>query len=132
LKKITSICALLLCSSGIAYATEYQATGGTIHTVKVTKGWCGNLAISTKVGHYVDNKCAYEKETQPYGYDGCTQTLNGGLLEMKVGRGYTCGATHIHSNVFGGEALDEYQFQLDTDGRYAGTNPAYSTVELPK
>lgn len=125
---------LILCASscGLLHASEYQTSGGIIHTVTVTKGWCGNLGISTLVGKIVDGKCAYEKETQPYGYTGCTQYLNGGLLEMKVGRGYTCAASRIHSNVFGGEVLDEFKLISDNEGHYASSDPEYSEVELPK
>lgn len=113
------------------FATEYtQNYAGTIHTVKVIKGWCGNLAISTKVGYLNDSKCEYVKETTPYGYDGCIQYLNGGLLEDKVGIGYTCAATHIKSNVDGKEALDEFLMILDQKGHYLGTQPNYSEVEL--
>ena len=127
-KKLLTTLILLSAYSTLTHAAEYQTAllAGTIHTVTVTKGWCGNLGISTKVGMIVDGKCAYEKETQPYGYSGCTQVLNGGLLEMKVGRGYTCGATHIHSNVTGSEALDEYKMILDNEGHYVGTDPSVS------
>lgn len=116
-----------------AYAIEYQsktAASGTIHTVKIVKGWCGNLGVSTKVGHIENGVCRYEKETVPYGYDNCTLNLNGGLLEGKVGPGYQCGATQIHSGFNGSHAIDEFRFVLDNEGHYIGTQPAYSEVEL--
>lgn len=135
-KKHLIFSGLMIASSfNMAFASEYLnrfnlANAGTIHTIKIIKGWCGNLAISTKVGYIENGSCHYQKETIPYGYDGCTQYLNGGLLEQKVGRGYQCAATHIKSNVNGSEAVDEFRLNLDKDGHYIGTQPPYSEIEL--
>lgn len=133
MQRLTTI--FLLFVSGLAMtqvrAAEYpQSTAGTIHTIKVVRGWCGNLAISTKVGYLKNEHCDYVKETVAYGYDGCTQYLNGGLLEDKVGKGYTCGATHVKSRVDGKQAVDEFVFVLDDSGRYVGTLPSYREIEL--
>lgn len=115
------------------FANEYHVGDSSIiHTVKIIEGWCGNLAISTKAGFIEKGECHYQTETTPYGYDGCMQYLNGKMLEKKIGPGYTCAATHIHSNTDGSEGLDVFNLILDGGGHYIGSMPAMGEVKLVK
>jgi hypothetical protein len=130
---IINILFLIIHYSMMALATEYkpsQALIGTIHTIKLTKGYCSYLEVSTKVGNLVNRVCQYEKETPPYAYDTCTLKLNAGVLEVNAGKGYQCAATHIRSNVTGDEKLDEFKLIVNNDGHYIGSQPAYSEIEL--
>lgn len=130
-KKITLFLAIGLTTvfSTSAMAEEYEVQltkNRTIHTVQVISSWCGNLALSTKVGKLDPQTkiCHYEKETPAKPSDTCgPHYLNGGILELKVGRGYTCAATHVRSSVTGQEGLDEFKLVLNTAGQYVGSNP---------
>jgi hypothetical protein len=130
-KKVTLFLAIGLTAvfSTSAMAEEYEVQltkNRTIHTVQVVSSWCGNLALSTKVGKLDPQTkiCHYEKETPARPSDTCgPHYLNGGILELKVGRGYTCAATHVRSSVTGQEGLDEFKLVLNTAGQYVGSNP---------
>jgi hypothetical protein len=119
-----------------AMAEEYEvqsAKNRTIHTVQVISSWCGNLALSTKVGKLDTNTgiCHYEKETPARPSDTCgPHFLNGGILEQKVGRGYTCAATHVRSSVTGQEGLSEFRLILNSAGQYVNTEPSTSEITL--
>lgn len=128
--KIFSLFTLFIIAATHVYAKDVANSAGTVHTVKITQGWCGNLLVSTKVGNLVNGKCQYKKETTPRGYDDCTYYLNGGLLEMNLGKGYQCGATHIYSNLKGKDFFDEFEFILDINGHYVGSNPSNSEISL--
>lgn len=136
-KLFLSVAAVLIAIfSTSAMAEEYEvqsAKNRTIHTVQVISSWCGNLALSTKVGKLDPQTkiCHYEKETPARPSDTCgPHFLNGGILERKVGRGYTCAATHVRSSVTGQEGLSEFRLILNSAGQYVNTDPSTSEVVL--
>lgn len=107
-----------------AYAKEYiNHDDGIIHTTTLQSSWCGNLAVSTKMGKLTDSgRCIYQKETQVQGFDSCEPLkLHGGMLERNAGSGFNCAATHVYSNVTGHDGLDEYTLISDSDGHYINT-----------
>lgn len=124
---LTAVLIAIFSTSAMAEEYEAQLTRNrTIHTVQVISSWCGNLALSTKVGKLDAHTgiCHYKKETPARPSDTCgPHYLNGGILELKVGRGYTCAATHVRSSVTGQEGLDEFKLILNTAGQYVGSNP---------
>src|SRR6185437_1040367 len=112
LKKNLFYCLLFGISINV-YAKEYQIgniNNGAIHVTTVKSSWCGNIAVSTKIGTMSDSgKCNYVKETPEQGFDSCGPfQLNGAFLEKNAGSGFNCAATHIRSNVTLHEGLDEY------------------------
>jgi hypothetical protein len=108
-----------------AFASDYSNNQDPsyIHTTTLQSSWCGNLAVSTKVGKRDNSgKCIYQKETTAQGFDGCDPLhLNGGLLALNAGQGFNCAATHVHSNAMGSDGLDEYQLISDSNGHYVNT-----------
>jgi hypothetical protein len=105
----------------------------TIHTTILKSNWCYNLTASTKVGtQTAEGKCNYTKETPPRPIEGGCKPLklNGGVLQELVGPGFTCAATHVHGNVSGKDAVDEYQLIADAEGRYMGTHPNQGNVVI--
>lgn len=118
-----------------AYAHEFSVKDlsvGTIHTTTVTSSWCGNLAVSTKLGKKSENgACVYEKETNATGFDYCGPfQLNAYFLERNTGLGFNCAATHVHSNVNGRDGIDEYMLILDDQGHYIGTRNPTGHIDL--
>lgn len=113
-------------------AKEYQIGNGTIHVTTLQNSWCGNLAVSTKVGTMTQSgKCMYVKETQAHGVDTCDALqLNGALLERNAGSGFNCAATHVYSNVTERDGLDEYTLITDNDGHYINTTPNRGNINL--
>ncbi len=116
---------ILFFSAATASASDYsnKQDPGYIHTTTLQSRWCGNLAVSTKVGKLSDSgQCIYQKETAAVGFDGCDPLhLNGGYLELNAGKGFNCAATHVHSNSEGWDGLDEYQLISDSNGHYVNT-----------
>jgi hypothetical protein len=126
---------IVMCFFSVAgYAKEYahSFTFGIIHTTTIQSSWCGNLAVSTKVGKLSDSgECTYLKETQAQAFDTCDPLqLNGGLLEQNIGLGFNCAATHAHSNVTGHDGLDKYTLILDSNGHYTNTTPNQGNINL--
>lgn len=117
------------------YAQEYSIAHSnidTIHTTTVVSSWCGNLAVSTKLGNKSENgQCIYFKETAASGFDTCGPfQLNSYFLEKNAGLGFNCAATHVHSNVTGYDGFDEYILILDDGGHYRNTQDSKGNVEL--
>lgn len=126
---------LLLFVSVNTHAKEYQTskmTNSPIHVTTIQSSWCGNLAVSTKVGILTDSgKCNYIKETQAHGVDSCEALqLNGYLLERNAGSGFNCAATHVHSNETNRDGLDEYTLITDKSGHYINTTPTQGNINL--
>jgi hypothetical protein len=119
------------------YATPSFSTGskkGIIHMTTVQDAWCGNMAVSKKVGHKIKNgRCVYVKETAVRAYDTCGPfRLNAYSLEMNAGKGFNCAATHVYSNVTHHVGLDEYMLISDEEGHYIHTEPYERTLILSK
>jgi len=104
----------------------------SIHTVNIKSSWCGNILLSTLVGNYSeDGICIYKLETPQQGVDECGEYyLNGSALEEIVGLGYTCAATHAHSNVTGHDGYNYYKLSTDAKKHYVGTEPIYGEIDL--
>jgi hypothetical protein len=124
---------LLFIISTTAHAKEYQTgNNNPIHVTIIQSSWCGNLAVSTKVGNMTDSgKCNYIKETQTQGVDTCDALqLHGGRLEQNAGSGFNCAATHVHSDVIERDGLDEYILITDKNGHYINTTPHQGHINL--
>lgn len=105
-------------------------THRTVHAVHITSPLCV-MWLSTKVGKWdaETKNCIYEKETAAYSGDECGfRYLNGGILERKVGKNYTCAATHARSNM--GEGLDEFKLILNAADQYVGSEPSTGEIVL--
>jgi hypothetical protein len=129
-KKISFLAMLFF--SAATFAKDYVNAPGYIHSTTIKSQWCGNLGVSTKVGHLSDaGKCIYEKETASEGVDTCDPLLlNGYLLELNAGSGFNCAATHVHSNVTGHDGLDEYLLISDDNHRYVNTKLDSGDINL--
>lgn len=126
---------LAICSFSVAvHAQEYADSPnfGPIHTTTLESTWCGNLAVSTKVGKLSSSgKCTYLKETQVHPHDSCDALeLNGFLLQQDAGSGFNCAATHVHSNVTGLDGLDEYNLIVNSKGEFVNTTPSRGNINL--
>jgi hypothetical protein len=115
----------------LVHSLDYSNTEG-IHTTLVTSSWCGNLAVSTRVGYTSENGgCIYVKETPATAYDFCGPFhLNAYFLEKNAGLGFDCAATLVHSNVMGQEGLDEYLLIKDAQGHYVDSSKHVGEVHL--
>lgn len=126
----------LICFFSVAvHAKEYYVNNpnfGTIHITTLQSSWCGNLAVSTKVGKMTDSgTCTYLKETPVQAFDTCDPLqLNGAFLEKNAGLGFNCAATHVHSNVTGHDGFDEYTLIVDNNGHYINTTPHQGNINL--
>ena len=131
IKQAAFLC-LFLFSTALSAQEYAHSNAGTIHVTHAKARWCGNLGVSTKVGNKNTNgNCVYVKETPPNGFDTCGPfNLHGYRLEQIVGTGFNCAATHVHSNVFGEDGLDEYTLISDKDGHYIYTEPYENTIIL--
>lgn len=132
LKKYFFYCLLFFISMN-ANAKEYQTgANGPIHITTIQSSWCGNLAVSTKVGILDSSgKCHYLNETQAHGVDTCDALqLNGAALEKNAGLTFNCAATHVHSNGTEQDGLDEYALISDSNGHYINTAPTQGNIIL--
>jgi hypothetical protein len=105
-----------------------------IHMTNIKSQWCGNISLSTLVGHHsADGSCVYASETPPHAVDHCGEYyLNGASLEGIVGQGYSCAATHAHSYSDNAEhdGYDYYNLLTDSESHYIGTEPTYGEIDL--
>lgn len=122
----------------VVNASEYaniSLTKPTVHRINIDVGGrcCGVFSISTKVGHWLNGTCQYEKETPAHDVSACDVSpfgmfaLDGAVLEKLVGNSWDCAATHARSFSDAG-GLDPFKLVKNAQGHYVNSAPSSGSI----